>query len=295
MLYRGYRIETDNKKVIVKNVRDFDIVHIFESGQCFRWIRQPDNSYTGVAKDRVVNIKVVNDSVIIDNTSFEEFINVWFDYFDLGTDYSKIKEVLSKDRILEEAITFGDGIRLLRQDIWEVIISFIISANNNIPRIAKIIESISEGFGEKLVYKEQVYYTFPSISILGRANETQIAVCKAGYRNKYIADTSTLILEKAVDLGKLSERDTASCRKELLKLPGVGPKVADCIMLFSGMKYDVFPTDVWVRRVMGELYFNREVSMREIQDFVSEKFGSLAGYAQQYLFYYARQNRIGMN
>lgn len=294
MLYRGYNIESEDNKIFVGNIKDFDLVHIFESGQCFRWKRQSDGSYTGVALERVVNIKAVKDSLILDNTSVDEFLNLWFDYFDLGTDYSKIKEALSKDSVLKEAIAYGDGIRLLRQDVWEVLISFIISANNNIPRIAKIIESISENFGTKLNYNGKVHYTFPAINILGCIKEDQVAVCRAGYRNKYIINASAMILRGSVDLTKLCEKDTLSCRKELLKLPGVGPKVADCIMLFSGTKFDVFPTDVWVRRVMGELYFNKEVGIGEIQDFVSRKFGPLAGYAQQYLFYYARQNRIGM-
>jgi N-glycosylase/DNA lyase len=293
LIYRGYEIREENNKVYVDNVKDFDPVHIFESGQCFRWKKEQDGSFTGIAMDRVVNVRKDGNAIIIDNATVDDFIRIWFDYFDLGIDYSAIKEILSKDDIMRRAISFGEGIRLLKQDLWEVVISFIISANNNIPRITKIINAISAMFGKQMNYKGKVYYTFPEIDALANAEVDKIAECRAGYRCSYIVKTAHAISNGEFDLTRLKNLGTGDAKKELLKLPGVGPKVADCILLFSGTKFDVFPVDVWVARVMKELYFGYEPGKAEIMDMVQKKFGSLAGYAQQYLFYYARENKIG--
>lgn len=294
MLYKGYEVEQKDNKVYVKNIRDFDLTDIFESGQCFRWKKQTDGSFTGVAMDRVINIRSDGDLLILDNTNIDEFINIWFNYFDLGTDYAMIKETLSKNSIMKEAIASGGGIRLLRQDLWEAIISFIISANNNIPRIMKIIDTIAACFGRRMEYKGDSYYTFPKMEVLSSIPLEQIKKCGTGYRCKYITEASRMIIKEEVNLCTLGLMDTEDAKNELQKLPGVGPKVADCILLFSGTKFDVFPIDVWVKRVMEELYFSKETSMNEIKDFAKSQFGLLAGYAQQYLFYYARSRQIGV-
>ena len=140
--YKGYTVTEEKDRVIVKGVRDFDPVHIFECGQCFRWVRQKDGSYTGVARGRVVNISFQDGTLVIKNSSLEDFLNIWFEYLDLGRDYSKIKEMLDRDEHMSRAIKFGHGIRILKQDIWELLISFIISANNRIPMIMKTVAAI---------------------------------------------------------------------------------------------------------------------------------------------------------
>jgi len=293
MEYRGYNIIEKEDGLVVENIKDFNPVHIFECGQCFRWLKENDGSYTGVAGGRVANISYSDGRITIKNASQDDFIDMWFDYLDLGRDYSEVKKILSKDPILEKAIEFGYGIRILRQDIWETLISFIISANNMIPRIMKTVAVISKVYGDEISYAGKKYFTFPGIDKLAGSSLQELDVCRGGFRCKYILGTAHMIKEGVFDLEALGSTDTDEARKELTRLPGVGNKVADCVLLYSGTKQDVFPTDVWVKRVMEELYFKREASFKEIQEFAREHFGELAGFAQQYLFYYAREKKIG--
>jgi N-glycosylase/DNA lyase len=293
MEYMGYRLSESGNSVVVNGVRDFDPVHTFECGQCFRWIRQSDGSYTGVAKGKVVNVSFHNDVMKIENTSIPDFINIWYEYFDLGTDYSEIKAGVSRDGIMEKAVRHGYGIRILKQDIWEALISFIISANNRIPMIMKVVSAISKIYGEELDYNGGKFYTFPAVDKLADTTADNLEFCKGGFRCKYIVATSQMVRNGLVNLEGLAVLSADEARSELIKFPGVGNKVADCTLLYSGTKHEVFPTDVWVKRVMEELYFEREASFKEIQNFAGDYFGSLAGFAQQYLFYYARENRIG--
>lgn len=280
--------------LLLEGVKHFDAKQIFECGQCFRWSREEDGSYTGVAYGRVLNVKSDYDkeTVILHNTNLKEFEDIWYNYLDLGRDYGAIKDELSKDETLRVATIYGRGIRILNQEPWELLISFIISANNNIPRISKSINVLSKLFGEPIEYAGKTYYSFPTVDKLGTAELDQIDLCKVGYRCKYIYQTSRMIDKGDVDLEKAAKLKTDSARKELLLLSGVGPKVADCIMLFSMQKYDAYPLDVWVKRVTEYFYIHEDVSMKRIQDFAREKFGSLAGFAQQYLFYFARDQKI---
>lgn len=294
MEYKTYDIYQDGNKTIVKHIKDFNLIHIFECGQCFRWRRENDGSYTGVVRDRVVNVGYDEKKLIITNSSVNDFIDLWYGYFDLDRNYSEIKRILSrKDSIMKKAIEFGYGIRLLRQDLWETLISFIISANNRIPMIMKVVASISKNFGREIFLDEKAYYTFPDAYSLADECVETLQTCQGGFRCKYIIGTSEMVKSGAIRLSDIYMVSTGEARNMLIKLPGVGPKVADCTLLYSGTKYDVFPTDVWVKRVMEELYFQRETSLKEIQEFARNYFGPLAGFAQQYLFYYARENRIG--
>jgi len=230
----------------------------------------------------------------LDNVTADDFQQVWYDYFDLGRDYGEIKKIVSAgDPIMEKAVEFGGGIRLLRQEPWETLISFILSANNRIPRIMKIVSEISRLFGQEIEYRGRKYYSFPDIQSLAACSMDEISLCRAGYRCAYIHEAAAMAAREGFYTEKLSAMPTADARKELLRYKGVGNKVADCVLLYSGTKYDVFPVDVWVKRVMEELYFGREASFAEIQRFASEKFGQYAGFAQQYLFYYAREHKIG--
>ena len=283
------------QKYILENVKSFEPKHIFECGQCFRWDEEPDGSYTGIVKDNVINVKKVDNTVYFTSLGADDLKNLVDDYFDLGRDYEKIKETLSKiDEYLENSIRYGNGIRILNQDLWETIISFIISANNNIPRIKGIINRISQKYENKIEWNGKEYYTFPTVENLAKATVEDLRNLGLGFRDVRVYETTHKILNKEVDLEKLhQEPDTQKVRDTLLTLSGVGPKVADCILLFSTLKrFDVFPIDVWVRRVMNELYIKNEdetkVNKREIEKLAKEKYGDLEGLAQQYLFYWKR-------
>lgn len=288
-------IEKDNQVILEGISEDFEPQHVFDCGQCFRWIRQEDGSYTGVVQEKVINVKKENDLIIFDNTNKEDFENIWFDYFDLGRDYGKIKNQLRiMDEYLEKATEFGQGIRILQQDGWEMLISFIISANNRIPMIQRAINNLSEKYGKFIgEYRGKKYYAFPTPEELSKASVEEIRACQTGFRDKYIKSVVDYVSENNVDVLSYRKLNTDECIKELVKFNGVGPKVADCITLFGMQKYDTFPVDVWVKRVMEEFYVEDNLSLPKIRKFALDKFGDLAGFAQQYLFYYARELGIG--
>ena len=279
----------------LENIPSFNLKHIFECGQCFRWEEEKDKSYTGIVGKNVINVKQEENKVIFSSFGLDNLEKLIYNYFDLSRDYEKIKEQLSKvDKHLAQSIKYGSGIRILNQDLWETIISFIISANNNIPRIKGIINRLSKKYGEKLEWKGKEYYTFPTVEELSKASVADLRNLGLGFRDIRVYETTHKILSKEVDLEKLhNEADTEKARNILLTLSGVGPKVADCILLFSTLKrFDVFPIDVWVRRVMNELYIKNEdetkVNKKEIEMLAKEKFGNLEGIAQQYLFFWKR-------
>ena len=285
------------QKYILKNPKTFNLKDIFECGQCFRWNKQHNESYTGIWKENVVNVKKDGQDYVFTgickNENLEKEIHK---YFDLGRDYEQIKEKLSKkDKYMKTSITYGKGIRILNQDLWETIISFIISANNNIPRIKGIIERLSKAYGNKIEWNGKEYYTFPTPEELKYVTVKNYRDLGLGFRDVRLYETTKMILEGKVDLEKLEKNsNTDEIREELLTLSGVGPKVADCILLFSDLKrLEVFPIDVWVRRVMNDLYIKEKdetkVNKKQIEKLAKEKFGNLAGLAQQYLFYWRRE------
>lgn len=279
----------------LENYKSFEPKHIFECGQCFRWNENEDGSYTGIFKNNILNVKKENNKITFKGVCEENIIKTCTNYFNLDTNYEKIKEELSNvDEYLKTSISYGNGIRILKQDLWETIISFIISANNNIPRIKGIIERISKQYGREIIWNEKSYYTFPTIEELSKASVEELRALGLGFRDKRVYDTTRMILNKEIDLKKIENSDDVEfIKEELLKLPGVGGKVADCIMLFALNKFEVFPIDVWVRRVMNELYIKNEdetkVDKKEIAKLAQEKYSNLAGLAQQYLFYWKRE------
>ncbi len=296
---QNWRLEMKEQTYIIENKEIFCLKHIFECGQCFRWNKQKDGSYTGIFRDNVLNVKQEKDKVIFQGMCEGNIQEEVIKYFDLNTDYEKIKKDLSKvDEPLKNSIDYGNGIRLLNQDLWETIISFIISANNNIPRIKKIIEKLAKQYGRKIKWQEKIYYTFPTPTELSKATVAALRELGLGFRDKRVYETTKMIMSNQIDLTKLEKlaekKQTKEVRELLLTLPGVGPKVADCIMLFSTLKcLDVFPIDVWVRRVMNELYFKlpeeSKLKRTQIEALAKEKYGDLAGIAQQYLFYWKRE------
>lgn len=297
--------------IVREKIKDFNLDHIFDCGQCFRWCREEDGSYTGIAFKRPVNINFVpyaeggfEGKLCIDNITEAEFEQYWRTYLDLDKDYGQIKSHLAKkDLIMAEAIKSGQGIRILKQEPWETLISFIISQNNNIPRIKKCIEGLCEMFGSSAgTFRGKEYYTFPEATVLAELTESDLSPIKLGYRAKYIIETAKKIVADNTDyikkqsfelnlstLGNLRKEDITTGYEYLTSLCGVGPKVANCILLFGLEKYESFPIDVWVRRVMHQLYDLDEKDLKSMAAYASENFGQYGGIAQQYLFYHIRQ------
>ena len=281
-----YKIKSDS----------FELADVFDCGQCFRWNVENDGSYTGVFKKIVLNVKKIDDEVIFNGVNYgtTDSIEEINHYFDLNRDYDELKSKLEKiDDYMKNSIEIGKGIRILNQDLWETIISFIISANNNIPRIKGIIDRLSEKYGERLEYAGREYYAFPEPIALKDVSVSEYRLLGLGFRDIRLFETTQKVLNNEFDLNGQGNLDTATVYKNLLELSGVGPKVADCILLFSDLKrFDVFPIDVWIRRVMNDLYIHNDdetkVSKVQIQKLADEKFGDLKGLAQQYLFYWRR-------
>lgn len=284
---------SQNGTVILREP-NFNISHIFECGQCFRWNRCSSNSFVGIANNKILKVEQEQNEIRFINVTKQEFEYFWKEYFDLNRDYTKIKNILRQDKVLDKAINFGWGIRILKQDFWECLISFIISANNRIPMIKKSVDNISKLYGERLLFEGKEYFSFPTPNQLEKATIEQLEKCGVGFRAKYIISTINMVLSGKFNIEQLYKMDTSSAREKLQELPGVGPKIADCVLLFSLERYDVFPTDVWVKRVMEYFYSeDGNLKLNQIQSMAKELFGHLAGFAQQYLFYYARELKLG--
>ena len=212
-------IESFDKGIIIKKVKNFNLIHIFDCGQCFRWDREENGNYIGVAFERVIELEKRDEDVLIYNTTEEEFKNIWEEYFDLQRDYKDIKLELSKDPLLKRAVNFGDGIRILRQEPFELTISFIISANNRIPMIKRAINNISNKWGKPIEYKGKTYYAFPRIEDLQGVSLEDIGGCSVGFRAKYIKDSvdkiynAKVLCEKIKNEGIVDEAEIEDARK----------------------------------------------------------------------------------
>ena len=247
----------------------------------------------------VVDLATITDdclNIFITKLQQEAKSNDYLNNLKENDNYEEIKETLSKiDDNVKTSIQYGQGIRILNQDLWEMIISYIISANNNIPRIKGIIERLSKTYGKEIEWNGEKYYAFPTVEELKDVTVEDYRKLGTGFRDIRLYETVHMILDKKVDLEQMQNNpNTMEVREQLLTLSGVGPKVADCILLFSTLKrFEVFPIDVWVRRVMNELYIKNEdetkVNKKELEKLAHEKFGNLAGIAQQYLFYWKRE------
>lgn len=285
--------------IILKNQENFKSKHIFECGQAFRWEKTEIGSYIIVAFDRVIEVYEKDNDIYIENTTEEDFYNIWIKYFDLERDYNQVKKDLQNTKAyklnnsLKEAIEFGDGIRILNQDSFEMIISFIISANNQIPRIKSSIKILSEVYGDFIQnYKGVDYYSFPKPSQLAFAKVEEVREkARVGFRDKRIVNAAKTYLNN-LDKFDIS-LDSLTLEKNLLDLEGVGPKVKDCILLFGYSRKETFPIDVWVKRLMEYLYIKESIPNKKIMEYAINLFGEMRGLAQQYLFYYARENKLG--
>lgn len=289
------KINFDGNFCIISELEEFDPRDIFTCGQAFRWYEEDDGSFTFITHGRVANAKKVGDEILlrgVDRTSFDE---IFYDYFDLDRDYKRVIEELSKDDAMKSATEYGKGIRILNQEKFETIISFIISANNQIPRIKKSIEKISEMYGEFLGEDEnRKYFSFPSAEKLSKAKPEDLReFARVGFRDKRIVDTANLINDGIINIDEIEKMNLEDARSALQVLPGVGPKVADCILLFAFDRKESFPVDVWIKRVMEELYLKEVTPKSKIAVRGREVFGKNAGFANQYLFYYGRENKLG--
>ena len=262
-------------KVEVYSVKDFELKDTLMCGQCFRFKENDDGSFTGVAFNKEITLKKEEDTLTL-YTSKEDFLGIWKDYFDLDLDYSRIKSDLSElHPTLKEAAKFAPGIRILKQEPFEALISFIISQNNNIKRISGIVERLCALCGQEI--REGVY-AFPAVDTLANMTPEDLAPIRAGFRVRYIIDAAQKVKDNTVNLYGLENLSYNDAKSELMKITGVGTKVADCVLLYGLHRLEGFPMDVWMKRAMANLF-----------DGISgESFGKYAGIAQQYIFHYAR-------
>ena len=286
------------QQYILQNADSFELNHIFDCGQCFRRNGQSDWSYTWVFWNNILNVQKKSDSVIFSWIVDWDIKTTVNKYFDLDRDYKQIKSELSKvDNYMKESIKYWYGIRLLNQDLRETIVSFIISANNNIPRIKWIIERLSQKYWTETFRNWKSYYTFPTIEQLKDVSISDYRKLWLWFRDVRLYETTRIVLDWKINLNSFYEKDTQIVKNELLRLSWIWPKVADCILLFSNLKrLEVFPIDVRVRRVMNELYIHNldetKVNKNQIQKLAHEKFWDYAWLAQEYLFYRARTQKI---
>lgn len=289
------KIYEEDKKIIIKEIDNFDLDQIFESGQEFRWIKENDGSYTGIVRDKILNLSQDGSTVYFNNTTLKDFQNIWYDYFGFDIDYKYIKETLSNiDDKMKTVIEHSGNQRILNQDKWETLIAFILSTNNSIQMVEKVINNLSIKYGEYIGdFNGRQYYSFPSPEKLASLSLEELRNCKMGFRDKYVKAASQTIVSGEINLDNIANLNTTECIKELKNINGIGTKVADCIAMFSMKKSDVFPVDIWMKRIMEEFYIDSNMSVPKIREFAINKFGDLSVYAQQYLFNYARKHQIG--
>ena len=252
-------------KIVCNDILPFNLKIITEGGQAFRWNSINDREYIGVVGNNVYRVKQHDDKLVIDSNAENPDIGYIKEYFDLYRDYEQIERELKNYEELIPAINYCSGYRILFQDPWETTVSFIISSNNSIRNIKRTIEKFCQLYGKPIEYQGEIFYTFPTPDRLAGLTEEELRQTKCGYRAKYIIGTSRMIVNGDVDFYGLKQLPTAETRKELLKFPGVGRKVADCIMLFSMRKFDAFPIDVWIKRIIEHIYFEeREISIQSL-------------------------------
>lgn len=287
------RINYKNENIIVEDVEDFVLSQTLECGQCFRYDKIGDNDYIIVAMNKMLHIKQEEQTLTLYNTTEDDYKNIWEDYFDLKTDYGAIKKILlEKDDKIKDAIDTQGGIRILNQEFDEVLMSFIISQNQQIPRIRKIISEICERYGDEAgTFNGKTYYTFPDKMKLAEITEEEYRECKTGFRASYLYGAAQMLKDSSINGEELKNLDRDEAEQKLTGIRGVGKKVADCTLLFGLGFKAAFPIDVWIKRIMEELYFGKEVKKEVIQEYAAKCFGEWGGYAQQYLFAYARENK----
>ncbi|MCD8049347.1 MAG: 8-oxoguanine DNA glycosylase [Clostridia bacterium] len=265
--------------------RDFNIADTLDCGQCFRWDKT-DKGYVGVACGKTARLSNAEGGVLLECS--EGDFPFWEEYFDLKRDYGEIKKAVSVNSYMEEAVRFGGGIRILKQEFFETLLSFIISQRSSIAKIKSTVKKLCEKYGEEIEFDGETYYSFPTPDMLTDTDEASFRALGVGYRAPYLADAVRRAAEGEISASELAALPTPEARKRLLTLYGVGDKVCDCVLLFSLGKYDLFPSDVWIKRVMAESFGAREEDAKKIGE---EIFAGYSGFAQQYLFHYRRNGQ----
>ncbi len=264
------------KEGVLVYLEDFSLQDTLECGQCFRFSKQEEDCYFGIASNHCLTISQRGDSILFHNISEQEFLSFWMDYFDLTTDYAQIKTLFASDPILQEACEEAGGIRILRQDGFETLCSFILSANNNIPRIKGIVQRLCTCFGERL----ERDFAFPSAQRLALCSEEDLAPIRSGFRARYLLDAARKTVSGEFSPQELSVIDIAQARESLYQILGVGKKVAECVLLYGFHRLEAFPVDVWIHKVLSRYY----------PDGFPFANSPYAGIAQQYLFHYFRMH-----
>jgi len=271
------KAEQSGNDVLISGIKNFNLAQILDCGQCFRWIGE-GGEYTGIAHGRQLQLVLNGDTLILRDVSLCDFEYIWKDYFDLSRDYCQLRKLYSQDPSLVQAVDFSPGLRVMRQDPWETLITFILSQNSNIPRIKKMVASLCEHFGQALPCGS---HAFPAPEALASPNPEALAAVKTGYRAPYIIDAARRVAEGRLDLTALKAKPSDEIQKALIQIHGVGPKVAECVLLYGFSRVEVYPMDVWMKRIMANLY----------PAGFTEALSPTAGIAQQYLFHYARTHQ----
>ena len=270
-------IKFENDKIYIKNVSCFDLTQTLDCGQAFRWSKDTNGVWSGIAFGRQIKLYEQDGDIVICGATKDDFNAIWKDYFDLDRDYDAVIKEVSRDATVAKAAAYSGGIRLLNQEPWEALCSFIISQNNNIPRIKGIIERLCENFGEKT----NGGYTFPSAKVIAKLEVDDLSVIRSGFRAKYILDAAQKVAFGEIDLDALKRTDYDTARQVLMRIKGVGPKVADCVLLYGLCHKNAFPRDVWINRALAQMFDGN------IPD-CTKQYG---GIVQQYIFHYIRNTQ----
>ncbi|MGM0379803.1 MAG: DNA glycosylase [Bacillota bacterium] len=272
-------------------IKDLNLEKIYDSGQVFNWYKEDNGSFTIISKDRLINLKQKDENLIY--FKYDKFDKFWKNYFDLNKDYNEIfKTFPKKDIHLNKALEYGHGLKLLNQDLFEIIITFIISANNNMKRIRNSIHKLSKNYGKFLkTINNKDYYSFPTADVIANLTVDELRDMGVGYRDKYLKKSAQMINNGEIDLNQINKLPIDKARNVLKKLHGVGNKVADCILIFGSNKTQAFPVDTWVKKVLNHYYSIDSKDAKTLRNFSKKHFGPYAGYAQQYLFYYIKETK----
>ena len=274
----------------IKIEKPFKLEDTITCGQIFRFFKMNDGSFDIILSDRVINVYQKENYLYATSNCNDNLKTIIINYFDLDNDYNEMNHyLLSQDKKLEDAINFSNGLMMIRQNAFETIMEYIISANNSVPSIANSLNIIAKKYGKKIIFNNKEYYLFPQYKDLKDITEADLRECKVGFRDKYLKAIIDKLNNNELDLNLFYNLDTKSALDKLMENIGIGPKVASCILLFAYQKYDVFPVDTWVKKIMKNNY-NIE-GEKNIRDFASRKYGKYSGIAIQYLFNYSRNKK----
>lgn len=271
----------------IKIEKPFKLNETVTCGQIFRFFPLDDGSFDIIIKDRVINVYMEDNYLCVSSNNEDNLEEVVINYFDLDNDYDVMNEFLIKnDEKIKPAVEFSSGLVMIKQDPFETVMSYIISANNGVPQIASALNNIAKNYGEKIIFNEKEYYLFPRYKDLKDLSVEAFRNCKVGFRDKYLKSMVDKLNNNEINLDEFYSLDTKEALDKFMENVGIGPKVASCILLFAYQKYDVFPIDTWVKKVMKNDY---EIEgEKNIRDFATKTYGKYSGIAIQYLFNYGR-------